>query len=57
MLENFGLDFRIVNTELLRSERGPYANPWTHFPQLIVSMDYLNATLRFGSSGGYVANG
>lgn len=44
MLEKFGLDFHIVDTELLRRlrrERGLYANPWTHFPRLIVSMDYL----------------
>lgn len=44
MLEKFGLDFHIVDTPLLRQlrrERGLYANPWTHFPRLIVSMDYL----------------
>lgn len=44
MLEKFGLDFHIVDTALLRQlrrERGLYANPWTHFPRLIVSMDYL----------------
>jgi ERCC4-related helicase len=44
MLEKFGLDFHIVDTDLLRRlrrERGLYANPWTHFPRLIASMDYL----------------
>jgi ERCC4-related helicase len=44
MLEKFGLDFVIVDSALikrLRRERGLYANPWTHFPRLITSMDYL----------------
>ncbi len=44
MLEKFGLDFRIVDSSLIRSlrrERGLNANPWTHFPRLITSMDYL----------------
>ena len=44
MLEKFGLDFTIVDSVLikrLRRERGLYANPWTHFPRLITSMDYL----------------
>lgn len=44
MLEKFGLDFTIVDSALikrLRRERGLYANPWTHFPRLITSMDYL----------------
>jgi superfamily II DNA or RNA helicase len=44
MLEKFGLEFRIVDSFLvkrLRRERGLYANPWTHFPRLITSMDYL----------------
>lgn len=44
MLEKFGLDFAIVDSALikrLRRERGLYANPWTHFPRLITSMDYL----------------
>ncbi len=44
MLEKFGLDFVIVDGALvkrLRRERGLYANPWTHFPRLITSMDYL----------------
>lgn len=44
MLEKFGLEFVIVDSGLikrLRRERGLYANPWTHFPRLITSMDYL----------------
>ncbi len=44
MLEKFGLEFRIVDSELmrdLRRRRGIHANPWTHFPRLITSIDYL----------------
>ncbi|MFD4696703.1 DISARM system SNF2-like helicase DrmD [Streptomyces niveus] len=44
MRDKFGLDFRIVDTELMRELRrsaGPYANPWTHHPRLIVSIDWL----------------
>jgi superfamily II DNA or RNA helicase len=44
MLGKFGLEFRIVDRELmkrLRRERGVHVNPWTHFPRLITSMDYL----------------
>ncbi|WP_370011845.1 DISARM system SNF2-like helicase DrmD [Nocardiopsis sp. LDBS0036] len=44
MRDKFGLDFKIVDTELvrrLRRERGLYANPWTHYPRLIVSIDWL----------------
>jgi superfamily II DNA or RNA helicase len=44
MLEKFGLEFHVVNTALirqLRRDRGLHANPWTHFPRLITSMDYL----------------
>lgn len=44
MSEKFGLEFRIVDQALLRElrrERGITANPWTHFPRLIVSMDWL----------------
>jgi superfamily II DNA or RNA helicase len=46
MWEKFGLDFRIVNTEYvktLRRERGLHANPWTSFPRLITSMDWMKA--------------
>lgn len=44
MREKFGLDFRIVDSELMRTlrrSRGLHVNPWTHFPRLITSMDYL----------------
>jgi hypothetical protein len=38
MRDKFGLEFRIVDRELvrrLRRERGIHVNPWTHFPRLI----------------------
>ena len=44
MRDKFGLDFRIVDAELLRTlrrTRGPHTNPWTHYPRLIVSVDWL----------------
>lgn len=44
MREKFGLEFVIVDSEAmkrLRRERGLHVNPWTHFPRLITSMDYL----------------
>jgi superfamily II DNA or RNA helicase len=44
LAEKFGLEFRIVDRALLaqlRRSRGLYANPFTHFPRLIVSIDYL----------------
>ncbi len=44
MRDKFGLDFVIVDSEAmkrLRRERGLHVNPWTHFPRLITSMDYL----------------
>ena len=44
MQEKFGLEFRIVDSELmhdLRRRRGIHTNPWTHFPRLITSIDYL----------------
>lgn len=43
MLEKFGLEFRIINSEYvkrLRREQGLHANPWTSFPRLITSMDW-----------------
>lgn len=46
MLEKFGLEFRIVDTEYihaLRRERGIHANPWTSFPRLITSMDWAKS--------------
>ncbi|GHO65075.1 helicase SNF2 family protein [Ktedonobacter sp. SOSP1-52] len=44
MRDKFGLEFRIVDSKLvseLRRERGPHVNPWSHFPRLITSVDYL----------------
>ncbi|MBF8187828.1 DEAD/DEAH box helicase [Nonomuraea sp. K274] len=44
MRDKFGLAFKIVDAELLRDlrrARGVYANPWTHYPRLIVSIDWL----------------
>lgn len=43
MLEKFGLEFRIVDTDYvkrLRRERGLHANPWTSHPRLITSIDW-----------------
>ena len=44
MRDKFGLDFRIVDSDLmkdLRRKRGLHVNPWTHFPRLITSIDFL----------------
>lgn len=44
MRDKFGLDFRIVNSDLmrqLRRSRGLHVNPWTHFPRLITSIDFI----------------
>ena len=44
MRDKFGLDFRIVDSELMRTlrrDRGIHANPWGHFPRLITSIDFL----------------
>ena len=44
MRDKFGLEFRIVDSNLmsnLRRERGLHVNPWTHFPRLITSIDFL----------------
>jgi superfamily II DNA or RNA helicase len=44
MRDKFGLDFRIVNSDLmrdLRRNRGLHVNPWQHFPRLITSIDFL----------------
>jgi SNF2 family DNA or RNA helicase len=44
MRDKFGLDFRIVDSYLmkdLRRKRGIHANPWAHFPRLITSIDFL----------------
>src|SRR5262245_58599310 len=44
MRDKFGLDFRIVDSDLmkdLRRRRGIHVNPWSHFPRLITSIDFL----------------
>ena len=44
MRDKFGLEFRIVDSSLmreLRRRRGIHANPWSHFPRLITSIDFL----------------
>lgn len=44
MRDKFGLEFRIIDSEtigLLRRRRGIHVNPWTHFPRLITSIDFL----------------
>ena len=44
MRDKFGLDFRIVDADLmkeLRRKRGIHVNPWNHFPRLITSIDFL----------------
>lgn len=44
MRDKFGLEFRIVDSDLmarLRRTRGIHVNPWTHFPRLITSLDYI----------------
>jgi superfamily II DNA or RNA helicase len=44
MRDKFGLEFRIVDGEALRElrrRRGLDVNPWTHFPRLITSVDFL----------------
>jgi ERCC4-related helicase len=50
MRDKFGLELRIVDSALLRElrrTRGIHANPWTHFPRLIVSVDYLKRDRPF----------
>jgi superfamily II DNA or RNA helicase len=46
MLEKFGLEFKIVNTDYvkeLRRARGIHANPWMSFPRLIASVDWIKS--------------
>ena len=46
MLEKFGLEFKIVDGDYLktlRRERGLHANPWMSFPRLIVSVDWMKS--------------
>ncbi|MBI5525670.1 MAG: DEAD/DEAH box helicase [Deltaproteobacteria bacterium] len=48
--EKFGLEFRIVDAELikwLRRRRGVHVNPWNHFPRLITSIDYIKRDRPF----------
>ena len=48
MREKFGLEFRIVDRAMLgqlRRARGVGANPFAHFPRLIVSIDWLKGEL------------
>ena len=47
MLEKFGLEFKIVNSDYikqLRRDRGIHANPWTSFPRIITSMDWVKTS-------------
>src|ERR1700674_4358952 len=44
MRDKFGLDFRIVDSDLmkdLRRKQGIHVSPWTRFPRLITSIDFL----------------
>jgi superfamily II DNA or RNA helicase len=44
MRDKFGLTFRIVDSDLmkyLRRSRGIHTNPWSHFPRLITSIDFI----------------
>ena len=44
MRDKFGLEFRIIDSETisqLRRNRGIHVNPWSHFPRLITSIDFL----------------
>jgi superfamily II DNA or RNA helicase len=44
MRDKFGLEFRIVDSQLvkeMRRNRGVNVNPWSHFPRLITSYDFL----------------
>ncbi len=46
MHEKFGLEFEIVDTDYikrLRRDRGIHANPWSSFPRLISSMDWMKS--------------
>lgn len=44
MRDKFGLDFRIVDHEAIheiRRRQGIHVNPWSHYPRLITSYDFL----------------
>ncbi len=46
MQEKFGLEFKIVDTEYVKElwrGRGIHANPWTSFPRLITSIDWIKS--------------
>ncbi len=46
MREKFGLEFRIVDADYLRTvrrERSIHCNPWTSYPRLITSMDWIKS--------------
>lgn len=50
MRDKFGLTFRVVDADLmkkLRRERGIHMNPWSHFPRLITSIDFLKQDAHF----------
>lgn len=52
MRDKFGLEFRIVDSETisqLRRKRGIHVNPWSHFPRLITSIDFLKRERQFRS--------
>src|SRR3990170_2105641 len=51
MADKFGLEFHVVDSEAvraLRRERGISANIWSHFPRLIVSIDWLKRPRAMG---------
>lgn len=51
MWEKFGLEFRIVDAarfKELRRSRGLHVNPWSHFPRLITSIDFLKRDRPLG---------
>jgi superfamily II DNA or RNA helicase len=51
MRDKFGLEFRIVDSDLLRvlrRRRGLHTNPWAHFPRLITSIDFLKRERPLG---------
>ena len=44
MRQKFGLEFRIIDSaqiKYLRRSRGIDVNPWSHFPRLITSIDFI----------------
>lgn len=50
MRDKFGLEFRIIDSEAisnLRRKRGIHVNPWSHFPRLITSIDFLKRERPF----------